>query len=87
MSIVVTGGEGTGGAGKGTASYIVDGVAVQNVAFVWKPFNMIVVGSGLSSANPGIYQYDDIKVVPEPASLFALGAGLVSMVGLARRRS
>lgn len=86
MSIVITGGEGTGGAGKGLASFIVDGNATENIAFMWKPFNMIVLGSGLSSTNPGNYQYDDVKVVPEPASLIALGAGLVSMVGLARRR-
>jgi hypothetical protein len=87
MKIVVTGGNGTGGPGKGLASFTVDDVTVPNIPIVWSPFTVVLVGSNLSSTIAGDYQYDDVKLVPEPASVLALAAGLAGFAGLARRRS
>lgn len=50
------------------------------------PVTAIRIGSGLSNNNAGMH-FDDITfVTPEPGSMVALGAGLLSMVGLIRRK-
>ena len=50
------------------------------------PLTVIRAGSGLSNNYAGMY-FDDITfVTPEPGSMVALGAGLLSMVGLIRRK-
>ena len=50
------------------------------------PLTVIRAGSGLSNNGAGMY-FDDITfVTPEPGSMVALGAGLLSMVGLIRRK-
>jgi hypothetical protein len=87
MSILITGDNGTGGPGKGLASFTVDDVTVANIPIVWSPFTMVLMGSNLSSATAGNYQYDDVQLVPEPASILALAAGLAGFAGVVRRRS
>jgi len=50
------------------------------------PLTAIRVGSGVTNNGAGMY-FDDITfVTPEPGSMVALGAGLLSMVGLIRRK-
>lgn len=79
------------GNGVDTLEFYIDGIlgasktltpANQTVVMNW-----VVLGSGLTSAHAMNFDNVSIAVVPEPASLIALGAGLVSMVGLARRRN
>ena len=65
----------------------IDGTQIQQttLATVY-PLTAIRVGSGLSNNGAGMY-FDDITfVTPEPGSMVALGAGLLSMVGLIRRK-
>ncbi len=87
MSILITGDNGTGGPGKGLASYTVDDVTVANIPIAWSPFTMVLMGSNLSSATAGNYQYDDVQLVPEPASILAIAAGLAGFAGAIRRRA
>lgn len=68
----------------GTVDFKIDGIvgATKNVAEVG--FNWAVIGSGLSSTH-GMW-YDDVRLVPEPGSLLALGAGVIGLAGYIRRR-
>lgn len=73
---------------NGTYDFYIDGQLAGTQVFpannMGYNYNFVVVGSNLASSSA--MQFDDIKIVPEPGSLLALGAGLTSFVGLISRR-
>ena len=65
----------------------IDGTQIQQTtrANVY-PLTAIRIGGAVTNNGAGMY-FDDITfVTPEPGSMVALGAGLLSMVGLIRRK-
>ncbi|MGQ9580310.1 MAG: PEP-CTERM sorting domain-containing protein [Armatimonadota bacterium] len=72
----------------GTINFWIDGQlgATATTTAVYG-ITQIRVGSALTNNNAGAW-FDDIKVeiVPEPGSLVAFGTGLISLLGVARRR-
>ena len=68
----------------GTVDFKIDGIVGANKAVAEVGFNWVVVGSGLTSTH-GMW-FDDVRMVPEPGSLLALGAGMIGLAGYIRRR-
>ncbi|MFN7019563.1 MAG: PEP-CTERM sorting domain-containing protein [Fimbriimonadales bacterium] len=54
-------------------------------AYAISPDGRYIVGVGINAATGRIEGFL-LDTVPEPASLFALGAGLAGLVGLKRRK-
>ncbi len=74
--------------GDGKLQMWIDGNQFVNITLTAgiAPVTSIRIGSNLSNAGTGMY-FDNITfVTPEPGSMVALGAGLLSMVGLIRRK-
>lgn len=67
------------------ASYYVDGILSRTVTRgVLGTIDSVILGSGLSSTNqPAFYDDFKVEVVPEPATLAALGIGAAALI---RRR-
>ena len=77
---------------NGAVTWYVDGVADRSFTNVTDSgMGVVTIGAAASGTNNSFF--DDVKVttdltpsVPEPGSLLALGAGLVGMIGMLRRK-
>lgn len=75
---------------NGTVSYYVDGALGRSFTNVADSYmNVVTVGTSAALTSNTAY-FDNVKatnVIPEPTSLIALGAGLLGLLGVIRRRS
>lgn len=74
---------------NGVVSWYVDGALGRSFTNVADSYmNVVTVGASAALTNNTAY-FDNVKatnVLPEPSSLLALGAGLLTVVGMLRRR-